>query len=486
MALQVILGNISGAMPPSGNGFSPLSIVPSTSSLSVVLGGPGQIVVAQNRVIDFISATTINLTPNASGATRTDLISLSYSNPTTNPQTRNFEDVALNVTSGTLYEMNESLIATYSAGTTSAPANSVAFATITVPNGATSVSISSITYLFSTVSALLSSVIGALVSSVNGQAGAVTLVPGTGLSITTPTPGSVTIQNTGVTSLNGFGGALAIIQGKGVTLTAAGSGVTIQNAGVTSLAGQTGDISLGGGSGISFSQPTSQQTVITNTGVTSLNSATGAVSVVAGANVTVSPLGGGAFSIAATPVVGPTGSTGATGATGAIGPVGPLGTTGPLGPTGSTGSAGPQGPIGVTGSTGPAGVAGPTGGVGPSGGAGPTGPAGPAGGIGTTYVTGSVSTAASANVITAPFALPTGNWQLVCHWRSSSNAGGATLTGTSGGTWYNVDSANSVYSTHMMIVGSAVGGQFPTVTCTFAGWNAGAVVVMALHCSRVS
>ena len=485
MALQVLLGNITGAMPPSGNGFSPLTIVPSSSALTLTLGGPGQIIVAQNRIIDSISASTINLTANSSGSTRTDLVSLAYSNPTTNPQTRNFEDTALNVTSGTLFQLNESLIATYSVGTTSPPAGSVPFATIAVPNGATAVPVSAITYLFSTVSALLSSVIGALVASVNGQAGAITLVPGTGLAIATPTPGSVTITNTGVTTLNGFGGALSVIPGKGITLTASGSGVTVQNAGVTSLAGQTGDVSLNGGTGIAFSQPTPQQTVITNTGVTSLNGATGAVSIAAGANVTVSPLGGGAFSIAATPVAGPTGSTGSTGATGSIGPIGPAGPTGPTGPTGSTGSIGPQGPIGVLGPIGVTGSAGPTGGVGPSGSTGPAGPAGPAGGIGTTYVTGTYGIASGALTVSAPFVLPTGNWQLVCNWRSSSNAGNATLTG-SGATWSSTDTANYIYSTHMMIIGTAVGGQTPSVQVTFSGWNAGAPVSMALHCSRIS
>ncbi len=74
------------------------------------------------------------------------------------------------------------------------------------------------------------------VTSLNSLTGALTLVAGTGVSVT-PSGSNITIANTGVTALNTKTGAVVLVAGSNITLTPSGQNITIAASG-------------GGGSGV--------------------------------------------------------------------------------------------------------------------------------------------------------------------------------------------------------------------------------------------
>jgi hypothetical protein len=169
-------------------------------------------------------------------------------------------------------------------------------------------------------------------------------------------------SNAVVSSLNGETGAVDIVGGTNVTVTKTAGTLTLDAPLTTGPEGPIGPAGPAGATGAAGPQGPEGAT-----GAQGPPGATGPAGPqgVAGATGPAGPLG-------------PTGAGGATGVTGAQGPVGATGPAGPAGPAGATGAAGPQGATGLTGATGAAGATGPAGPAGPQGPTGATGPAGSA------------------------------------------------------------------------------------------------------------
>ena len=97
-----------------------------------------------------------------------------------------------------------------------------------------------------------------------------------------------------------------------------------------------------------------------------------------------------------------------------------------------------------------------------------------------------VGTVPGAVTATLPYALGTGNWQLEA-LASTSFVGTITLTGSSG-TWSNATQTVNSGSAMAMAIGSAVGGQTPSVTATFSSVTGGSGnnVYVSLKAVRIS
>jgi hypothetical protein len=481
-ALTLLLGAVN-ALPTAGSGYTPLSILPDTADLTLQIGGTGQAVYLTQRIVDNCPSQGLTVAPNNTGVTRYDLVSIQYAQPTTNPQTgRAIEDTSIppNITSGTVYSVAESLNYAITTGTaTGQPAGPVGytpFALITVPAGAIAITQAEIQYLFPTMAQLFDAVVGALVSSVNGQAGAITLLPGSAIAVTPGTsPGQILISNVGVNTVNSLTGAVTIGPGGGIAVTPNGNSVVIANTGVLSLAGLTGNVILQSSSGILLTQPQAGVLQIDNSGVVTINGRAGALTIAAGSNITVVERPTGTFTITALGVPGSAGVQGPAGPAGGLGPQGPAGPAGPIGPQGPIGSVGSASTVpGIQGPAGPTGPRGLTGATGASGAAstvaGPTGPAGPNNGVGTTYMARVKIQGNSTIYAECPVALGTGSWSIWVYADCDLGGGSMTLTGISGATWDAPNTVNDQLGVeHVSLGGTAVGTLTPYVQLSFSG-----------------
>ena len=426
IALTEILGAVA-ALPTPGAGYTPLAMTPVASAASFNIGGLSQLIFLQGRVIDNCPSQVLAIpSNNATGVTRIDIVAVQYQQLQSNGISREILLAdGVTKTTSTVFQLLETVAYQYVTGTATAPAvpaGYVTFATVSVPNGFTTAAGCMVTLAIPTVQSLLANIVGALVTSINGAIGAVTMIAGTGVQVALTGPAQVTLTNSGVTSINSVGGAFNINSGAGITVSIAGTTLSVANAGVTSLAGQTGAVSLQSGTGITLSQPNASTTAITNTGVTALNSQTGGVTIQAGANVTVSTPSAGVVSISA------------VGAAGAAGGTGPAGAAGGIGPTGATGPQGPNGGIGST-------------------------------AFARTRITG-VSASVSATI---PYVLGTGNWTLWAEAKAELATGSMTLTGASG-TWAAPSTCPDLAGIEVVeLSGTAIGGQQPSVTLSFSG-----------------
>ena len=128
-----------------------------------------------------------------------------------------------------------------------------------------------------------------VVSSIQGQAGPITLGPGLYMQngvigITNPyTPTTPVVTTQGVTSFQGQTGAIALFAGSGIDV----NGTTITNTGVVSIAGANGNVSLGKGLSVTGS------TINSTTSITSL-SATILIGDDGNGNFTITEQGSGA------------------------------------------------------------------------------------------------------------------------------------------------------------------------------------------------
>jgi hypothetical protein len=187
-----VSGLLSYAMLGTQNAMpnvNPLTATLSGSAMTFTIGGGGQMVLAQDsvgggsgnpRIIDSCPFQTITIPSNSTGITRTDTLSIQYQEVQTNPHTVPFS----NGNETTVYNLLESCTYNYGAATTSPPSGYVAFATFSVPNGATNSAQATVTYLFPTMASQLKSVLGGFTSSVNGIQGPVTLSGGSNILIT--------------------------------------------------------------------------------------------------------------------------------------------------------------------------------------------------------------------------------------------------------------------------------------------------------------
>jgi hypothetical protein len=491
--VTLMLGAVN-AIPAAGSNVTPLQIVPTPGVLTATIGGVGQMALAQQRIIDYIPSQLTTFTPNVSGVTRTDLISVQYAQQTVDPTTQSF-DIDGGITSGTVYEFAETLNINYTAGTTSAPAGYVAFATVQVPNGATQILSSGITVLFPTIQELFDAAVGALVPSINGLTGPINLSPGSGISINNDGTTTIDIANTGITSLSVQSGTpqtgdLVLTQsGGGISVTATANGFVFANTGVTAFNGLTGPVALVQGAGIQIqnvpgSAPLSK---ITNVGVTSINGGGGArigdIQILAGSDIDIAESPIGTFTVSSAGVAGPEGAVGQQGPPGAPGPEGPPGIQGIQG---IQGNIGPQGAsiTGAKGDKGNPGATGAQGGPGPDGATGATGPPGPQGGIGSAFREQSTKiTTATATTINLAAALawnggvlPAGNWKLFAEFKCGFNTGYGTmyLTGSDATGW-DAEFGNGTAGSNFCYVelgGTTTGGVCPQVALTF-GANGG-------------
>jgi hypothetical protein len=248
-----------------------------------------------------------------------------------------------------------------------------------------------------------------------------------------------------VTSLNGISGDVTLVAGSNVSLTAGAGAITISSTatGVQGPVGPQGPTGAQGPQGLQG--PTGATGAIGPQGPQGLQGVTGSVGAVGpagavgpqgqtGATGSQGPVGatwrngwdaaaayvpsdivafGGASYIALTSntgsqpdgalgtdwdLVAARGVDGLAGATGAQGVAGATGATGADGPTGAQGATGAQGLTGATGATGAQGVAGATGATGADG---PTGPQGPIGLTGATGATGSQGLAGTSAALVA-------------------------------------------------------------------------------------
>ncbi len=205
---------------------NPLSISLSSSSLSFMIDGGGQSLIAIDsassgsgnaRMIDSCPQQTITIPVNSSGSTRTDLLSLQYIQAQTNPHQVMFS----NGQAQTVYNSLESCKYSYLQGTTTPPSGYVAFAEISVPNAASVGSQATISYQFPTVQQVLAGVLGGVVTSLSGKSGAVTIGAGTGLLVTNGVSGPTLSLSTPIAvGLGGTGSsAPSLSPGTGITIT---------------------------------------------------------------------------------------------------------------------------------------------------------------------------------------------------------------------------------------------------------------------------
>ena len=489
-ALNALLG-VASALPSSGPGYGPCVLVPATNALTVTGGGQGQTLFLNGRVVNALAPQTFTIPANSSGVPRTDLIAVQYNPIPTNPQTRAIEAADTSISPGTIYSVQEGLSYQYIVGSTAPPVGYTAFAQLVVASGAGVLVAANITYLLPTMASLIGAIVGALVTAINGQTGVLTLANGGGIGIASAN-GTITLTNIGVTSLGGAAGALTL-SGRGMKLTVGQGGVlTYDNVGVTSIARLTGDVVISAGPGISTQQPNPQTLEIDNSGVIGVNGRTGQIALVQGANTTISEGPSGTFTIASTGVAGPTGGAGSQGPVGPTGQTGPTGPNGPLGPPGPTG---PLGPAGVQGSVGPASTApGPSGPAGVQGPAssipGPTGPVGaqgPSGGVGSMYTNVAVQSG-SSQTLALRYALPAGGYDVYASVQVDVGGGTVSLVG-GGANWQatSVTMSDTNGNEFLEYVGSAVGGQTPSVT--FVCSNPASIVwrgIMKIWACRVT
>jgi hypothetical protein len=266
---------------PSGLTPSPLAIVSSGSALTLTIGGPGQGIFITSRLINVCPQVVLTIPANSSGISRTDSVAVQYVETSTAPQTpRPIEnpDTSINPT-GTVYSVLEAVQYQYITGSTTAPVGWTTFATILVPNGATTASACTVTIGFVTVAELLQSFFGALVLGLNGQTGSVLLTSANpSLVVSSPTPGTVELAYDGPTHVNGLTGDISVESTSGgIGVTTVGQDIIITNTGVTHLNGYTGDTTVTAGAGISVTLPGPGVTEIINAGVTFLDGQTGSI-----------------------------------------------------------------------------------------------------------------------------------------------------------------------------------------------------------------
>jgi hypothetical protein len=248
---------------------NPLALSLSNSAMTFSLGGNGQVIIAQDttsggsgntRIMDSCPSQTITIPSNSTGSTRVDLLSIQYNQLATNSHVVPFS----NNTTAAVSNALESCLYNYTTNTTSPPSNYVAFAKVSVPNGATTASQATVTYLFPTVASQLNTALGGLVNSIGGLTGAVSLSVGNGLLQTIAGNTITTTLATPVSIANGGNGTGVPTLTAGTNLSSSGSwgsqtlnvvnnptfsGLVTTSAGITSPSnsnsfGQTGKVTL--------------------------------------------------------------------------------------------------------------------------------------------------------------------------------------------------------------------------------------------------
>jgi hypothetical protein len=221
-----------------------------------------------------------------------------------------------------------------------------------------------------------------IVNSLNGQAGDLTLVAGSNVTINSA-GSALTISTSVPTGPAGPSGATGPAgpagatgpQGPAGATGATGSQGPVGATGAIGATGSQGPIGLTGSTGAqgaAGANGTDGKSVLSGTGAPTVGTGVdGEFYIDTSANLIYGPKFAGAWPIGVS-IVGPIGATGAAGATGATGSQGPAGATGATGATGAIGALGPQGVQGLKGDKGDTGATGANGATGVTGPTGPT------------------------------------------------------------------------------------------------------------------
>src|SRR4029077_18336110 len=197
-------GLSSGPFVQYTTSYVPLAVVPGTG-LQVTVGGSNQYVFCAGRLVDNCPLTSFPVPNNGDPVnTRTDILVMQYAQTNLGSGvTRQFKNLD-NTPAGSqlVYIQDESVAFNYLSGTSTVPSGWTLVATITVPaNNPTQIVSGNIAMNLPTFGALLASLIGAGVASLNAQSGAVSIAGGTGITVAAAA-GTITVTNAGVTSLN--------------------------------------------------------------------------------------------------------------------------------------------------------------------------------------------------------------------------------------------------------------------------------------------
>lgn len=265
------------------------------SGLVLTAGGSGQWLFVQGRLADLIPATTLNVATNASGLDRKDIVVVKYASVQDTGVMRVVQQPDGSDTNETIFTNRESVAWEYVEGTPGSgfpatPSGWELFAQIDVPNGASTVTP---VIQFLTMRHLVTGTDGFPVDSLNGQTGAVTIVDGTAIHVTT-VGGVITINvsATLVNSVNSEVGAITITNGSGIGVATAGNVITITNTNpITSVNGQTGAVTIVDGTGIHVSTSGSVVTITNTQTATTVAGLSGAITVTGFGGTTVSVSG---------------------------------------------------------------------------------------------------------------------------------------------------------------------------------------------------
>ncbi len=115
---------------------------------------------------------------------------------------------------------------------------------------------------------------------INGQTGSVLLTSAdANITVSSPTAGTVQLQNNAVPTVNGQHGPITVASADGSLVVSEPSGglIELTNLAVPSVNGQTGPITVTGSTGLVVTEPSGGHLSLTNTGVTFLNGETGSI-----------------------------------------------------------------------------------------------------------------------------------------------------------------------------------------------------------------
>jgi hypothetical protein len=201
---RFFVGNVLAMLFAQQNIFlaaNNIVVTPSSSALSLSIGGSG-VAFVKGLYCSDAPARTYTIPPNTGSTPRIDLISIAPVQITTNEHAVEFNSGS-GPTPGNGYSYVDSLEYEYTQGSSAtnapaAPTGYSAFATISVPPGATEGTQCTITYLFPNLATVLEDFIGETVSSLNGGTGAQTIIgAGSNVTIGRDSEGRITIAVSG-------------------------------------------------------------------------------------------------------------------------------------------------------------------------------------------------------------------------------------------------------------------------------------------------
>lgn len=348
-ALEVILGSVNAL--PALHPFTAIA----AGGMTVNLGGAGQMLVLQGRLVDDIPLTAQVITAADPFVDRIDIIAVAYNIANGAGPTRAVEQPDTTKVDTVINWDYDGLLFSYvvgvpGAGVPAAPGGYEALVQIRVRAGTTVINQGDISMRFAgpyqLITGLTDSPVAHLntlhgdivliagpniavtpvgndlrlsctlapVVSLNGRSGALTIQAGAGIHVDDDGAGHFTISAlaSGVTHVNGVNGDVLLVAGTAIGIAVAGNNITITNGGVTVINGVSGDVHLNAGTAIDIHTDGAGHIIVTNTGVASVNALAGAVLIAAGGGLSLT-VAGQTLTLANTGITSFNGLTGAVG-----------------------------------------------------------------------------------------------------------------------------------------------------------------------------